>query len=246
MTPGVGHGPRAWWRELLLLTAVYLVYRTARIAVTGPYGRALRHAGRIVAMETAVARRQELRLHRAFVARPLLARLADLYYGTVHFAAPALALALLFWAFPARYRRWRNVFGWMLLLGVIVFAAYPVLPPRLLPAGGASGLAPPPIPHPPPWSWSADNPYAAMPSLHVAWAAWCTVALWRSAPRRLWRSALVAYPLVTLAVVVGMAYHYLLDGVGGLLTLGAAWAIEAGRSRLRGRGAPERSVTAPG
>lgn len=227
-----GRASRSWRRELLLVTVVYLVYRTARIAVTGTHASALRHARQLVRTEKHLGLWWEPRFHRALTSRPVLLHAADLYYGTIHFVVPAVGLALLFRVFPDRYRLWRNVFGWMLALAVILFAVYPVLPPHLLPAGLGFGSNPPPIPaHGPLWSWAAENPYAAVPSLHVGWATWCTVALWRSAPRRLWRVALAVYPVVTFAVVLGTGNHYVLDGVAGLLTLGAACAIEFCRRR---------------
>jgi len=102
---------------------------------------------------------------------------------------------------------------------------------------------PDPMPRAPFWSWAADNPYAAMPSLHVGWSSWCVAAAWRSVPGRRRRLALVGYPLLTLLVVAGTANHYLLDGLGGLVTLAAAYGIEEARRRRRRRSpAPARSL----
>ena len=54
-----------------------------------------------------------------------------------------------------------------------------------------------------------------MPSLHCGWALWgCAVFLPRV--RSWWAKALaVAYPVVTVIVVVITGNHYLLDAVGG-------------------------------
>jgi len=225
-------GGRTWWRELLVLTVAYEVYRTLRIVATGSRAAALAHAEDLIRLERALGVWRELGVHRAVARRPVLMHAFEIYYGTIHFVVPAVALVILFRSSPERYRHWRNVFGWMLVVGLLVFAVYPLMPPHLLPPafgfgdGGAEVL-----PHVPVWSWAADNPYAAMPSLHVGWATWCALALWRRVPNRLWRGALLVYPLVTLLVVVGTANHYVLDGVGGWLALATACGIERLRRR---------------
>ena len=95
---------------------------------------------------------------------------------------------------------------------------FPVAPPRLTPA-----LAYVPVvahvgrSH-------FTNPYAAFPSLHLAWAAWCA---WVVTRHRTSRVATLAwlYPLVTGAVLVATANHYLLDLAGGALVLAAAIVV---------------------
>ncbi len=80
--------------------------------------------------------------------------------------------------------------------------------------------------------WSFDsgtmtrlsNQYAAMPSLHCAWAAWCALVGWRLTRRRWLRTLLVVYPFLTLFCIIVTGNHYWIDGVGGLLTLlGGFW-----------------------
>ena len=72
--------------------------------------------------------------------------------------------------------------------------------------------------------WSFDsgtlqaisNQWAAMPSLHLAWAAWCSVAL---APvlRSLWSRWLIwLYPVATSFGIVVTGNHYWIDGAVGL------------------------------
>ena len=59
------------------------------------------------------------------------------------------------------------------------------------------------------------NLYAAMPSLHVAWAAWCATAVVITTRSR-WRHLAWAYPAATALVVLASANHFLLDAAGGL------------------------------
>lgn len=67
------------------------------------------------------------------------------------------------------------------------------------------------------------NQFAAMPSLHVGWALWCGIALWRHGRRPLVRALGAAYPAVTTLVVMGTANHYFLDAVAGAAVMGAGW-----------------------
>ena len=79
------------------------------------------------------------------------------------------------------------------------------------------------------------NQYAAMPSLHVGWALWCGIILWRYARNPLLRAAGAAYPVVIALVVLGTANHYLLDAVAGaaVMLAGHRLALLASRARRR-------------
>ena len=77
-----------------------------------------------------------------------------------------------------------------------------------------------------PWSFDSgamhkiSNQYAAMPSLHFGWSAWCALVLISTLPRT-WMKALAAlYPFATTFSIVVTANHYWLDAVGGAIALG--------------------------
>ena len=81
--------------------------------------------------------------------------------------------------------------------------------------------------------WSFDsgtmqrvsNQYAAMPSLHFAWATWCMLALWPTLRTRASRALIAAYPLATLFAVVVTGNHFWIDAVGGLVVLAAGQVL---------------------
>jgi membrane-associated phospholipid phosphatase len=62
------------------------------------------------------------------------------------------------------------------------------------------------------------NQYAAMPSLHVAWAALVAIALIVTLRSR-WRWLALVHPILTMLVVVATANHYWIDGLVGLVLL---------------------------
>jgi membrane-associated phospholipid phosphatase len=84
--------------------------------------------------------------------------------------------------------------------------------------------------HGSPWNYEhgpvseISNQFAAMPSLHVAWALWCAAALWvegRRSRRPTWwfRLAGAAYAGATVITVLATGNHYVLDAVGGAVVL---------------------------
>jgi hypothetical protein len=62
------------------------------------------------------------------------------------------------------------------------------------------------------------NQFAAMPSLHVGWAALIAIAM-ITVTRSRWRWLWVLHPVTTFAVVVLTANHYWLDGLVALVLL---------------------------
>src|SRR4029079_16658802 len=79
------------------------------------------------------------------------------------------------------------------------------------------------------WSFNSgavskiSNQFAAMPSVHCAWARWCACAL---VPRlkHVWAKVLaVIYPVTTVTAIVITANHYFLDAPAGFLALGLGY-----------------------
>ena len=83
------------------------------------------------------------------------------------------------------------------------------------------------------WMSAVSNQYAAMPSLHCAWALWTAAAVSSVATHRLLRTAIWLLPVLTALVVIVTANHYILDIVAaGLVTaLGIAGAALLQQSR---------------
>ena len=69
------------------------------------------------------------------------------------------------------------------------------------------------------------NPYAAVPSLHVGWAALLAVTVWL-ATRNPWaRAGAVLVAVLQAISVVVTGNHFLFDGLAGLLVCAPAFAI---------------------
>jgi membrane-associated phospholipid phosphatase len=70
-----------------------------------------------------------------------------------------------------------------------------------------------------------SNQYAAMPSLHFAWSAWCTLVFLPSLRRPWARILAISYPFLTLFAIVVTGNHYIIDAVGGAVILAVGYLL---------------------
>ncbi|MEU8538514.1 phosphatase PAP2 family protein [Streptomyces sp. NPDC048717] len=219
-----------WWVELILIAAVYAAYSGGRLLARGDASTAVGHGLALLRAEDALGLAAERPLNRLFTDVPWLGVPADFVYASLHYLVTPLVLVWLFRRRPVRYRAARAWLMTSTLLGLVGFVLLPTCPPRLLdPVHGFTDT----MAHFSAYGWwgaeasaprglgGLTNQYAAMPSLHVGWALWCGVMLWRYGRTPLPRTLGVAYPLLTTVVVMGTANHYLLDAVAGAAVMGA-------------------------
>ncbi|MER7962074.1 phosphatase PAP2 family protein [Streptomyces ardesiacus] len=262
--PGSEAAPKTrlrWWTELPLIVLVYACYSAGRLLVRGDVSDAVDHGLAILDVEKALFLNAEHPLNRLFTREPWIGVPADFWYASLHYLVTP---AVLVWLFRSRAVRYRAARTWLMtstFIGLIGFTLLPTCPPRLLDAsygfvdtmaqyssygwwGGAASA--------PRGMGGMTNQYAAMPSLHVGWALWCGVMLWRHGGTRLSKVAAVVYPLGTTIVVMGTANHYFLDAVAGAAVMGVGLLLtpfvlrtaERVRTRLPARFAPA-AATAP-
>jgi len=222
----VVHSPTGYRRalaavvEMGIVAGFYQWYSVGRFWAGSSTAAAQRNAMHVVAWERALGIFNESAVQAAVIVHPALMRAAATYYGTAHFIVPVVALVVLYRRDRTRYLTWRNALAWTSVVAVVAFALFPTMPPRLLPAGfhfsdvTAPGVDRPLVP-------ALYNGFAAMPSLHAAYAAWAAFALWPLLRRRWTRALLVAHFVAIVAVVIVTANHFYLDVVGGLVVLAA-------------------------
>ncbi|WP_245974555.1 phosphatase PAP2 family protein [Thermomonospora umbrina] len=248
------------WRELLLIALFYSAYTVTRLVLNGGgTAVAFRNAADILAVERALGLDVEQVLNEALLEVSWLARAANYFYATAHFA---VTLGIVVWLYrfrPQHYRWLRTALLVATGVALVGFWLYPLAPPRFLPAEGfvdpVQALG----------SWglysgqsagTLTNQYAAMPSMHAGWALWCGfVLVWLGTQR--WVRALgVLYPLVTVLVILGTANHYILDAVVGIALVVGALAFSGARhlgwrprpvrwSRAEAQARPAPAMTAP-
>ena len=220
---GRGRVRTRWWVEALVLVWLGWVYDATSNLAHLRLDAALANARGVLHLEQSLHIDPELGLDRWLAGHHTLGALLSEYYDNAHWLFTLALLGWLWWRRADLYRPLRNALVLVNLLGFVVFWRYPVAPPRML--GGftdvissthafadwhAGSLA------------SHANQLAAMPSLHMAWAAWCALVLWRLSARRWVRALALSYPSLTAFTVVATGNHFVLDLLAGLATLAVA------------------------
>ena len=210
-----------WWDlvEIGLVALGFLLYFLVRGAVVDRAGEALTRARSIVTLQSAVGIWVEPRLHAWFLESDLLTWAMNFVYFWFDFPLIVGVGLLLFWRRRDCYTLLRDSILISGGLALVVYWTFPVAPPRFLPEWGFvdtmaqySNL-----------SYQAQsmqpfvNPFAAVPSLHVGWAALLAFAIFRATPNTLWRAAALAVFALQSVAVVATANHFVLDAVLGLL-----------------------------
>ncbi|HEV7584346.1 MAG TPA: phosphatase PAP2 family protein [Solirubrobacteraceae bacterium] len=233
-----------WWVEALALLWLLWVYEALTNFAPLRLHVAVAHAEGLLHAEQALHLDPEQALDSWLAGQHTLGVILSDYYDNAHFVVTLGLLGWLWWRRADIYRPLRNSLVIVNLIAFIVFWLYPVAPPRML--GGfidvvdvshAFGSF-----HSGSLASHADE-LAAMPSLHIAWAVWCSVALWRMSRRRWVRCLAVLYPCTTAFTVVATGNHFILDIVGGLAAMAlSVWIVALFERRRASRAAGVRAL----
>ncbi len=217
-----------WWEEVLFIGISYGLYSTVRNAAPEHATAAFHRAGDLLRVEHDLHIDVEHTFNDIVASSHLLAYVSSYWYAAMHFAVTIGVLVWLYVRHPLRYRPIRTVLYTTNILALGGFWFYALAPPRML-AGFVDSVDR----FPTVWgSWDTagvakvSNQLAAMPSLHIGWSTWAGLVLFKLARHRWARIAGIAYPLITVFVILGTANHFLLDAVGGLFVLGLSFGIE--------------------
>ena len=233
--------PSRWWRlsrEILFVVSGVLVYFGVRGITVTDAQEALDHALHLVELERSLGLYIEPSLQALVIGSDSMVALMNWVYIWGHWPVIAVVLVWLFFAHPEGYRRTRNAMLFSGGIGLLIFAAFPVAPPRLADLGfidtvsensSAYRVLQPP---------AFVNQYAAMPSLHVGWDLLMGLAIYTYARHVLLRVAGVMLPVLMVSSVVLTANHYIIDAAGGALLVVASMLVVRRFERRRGRAEP--------
>ncbi|HEU0131789.1 MAG TPA: phosphatase PAP2 family protein [Mycobacteriales bacterium] len=250
--------PPKWWQELLFIALSYTAYGVIRNHLGKPQPvdcaaspltefqtLACGRARDILSLERVLRIDVEHALNRIAASTQWFAVAANYFYATAHFIVTIGVLVWLYRRHPLQYRPLRTALYVCNVLALAGYWLYSLAPPRFLTSEGfvdtlhafhtwgsyESGN----LSH-------ASNQFAAMPSMHIGWALWSGLALFWLARHRWVRWLGIAYPLVTLVVIMATANHFILDAVGGAAALALGFAVQRG---LSGQPAVDQAATQP-
>ncbi len=202
--------------QVAVLGALWSGYAAVRHLTGDTQQVALGNAARLLDVESALGVNVEGILQSA-VAWPQIFVAANAYY-LIHFPLTLALMALAYWQRRTTiYGVLRNSLIGSTLVALLLHLAVPMAPPRMLPGFIDAGAAYGPDPYAIAGSDSA-NQFAAMPSLHVAWAVLAGYTLWSLSSRRFIRGLAILHPLVTSLVVIITGHHFVTDvAIGAVL-----------------------------
>jgi hypothetical protein len=207
-----------------LFVVAELTYEAVRGLADGERVQAFVNGGNVISLEKSLHTFFEPGFQSLFVHQRWVIDFANFMYMNSHFV---VTTAFLVWLYLFRNQNFyfvRNMFMVAMGLAIIGYALLPTAPPRLFPQEGFvdtitqyaqvnhdSGLV-----------RLFVNPYAAIPSMHVAFSTMIGVAGALISRHTITRAFWCAYPMVVFWVVVVTANHFWVDGAVGLLVAALA------------------------
>lgn len=208
----------AW--EIALIVSAFFLYFLVRGLTEGSPGRAFSNGERVMEFQEELGFAWEVAWQGYITDSQTLINLVNWVYMWGHWPFIAVVAAWLLLWHPGEYRLLRNAFLVSGGIGLLIFASFPVAPPRLLDIGLVDTvtthsnsyrvLQPPAL----------VNQYAAVPSLHFGWNLLVGITIIRVAKSPLFRLVGFLSPIAMFLAIVLTGNHFIVDAIaGGLVAL---------------------------
>ena len=212
-------------REFSLVTFLYTLWRLAMVLPLDQPVGAISRSRAINSLQQILFLPSELSLQRFVMQYEWLARATNFYYAVVHVPATVAFLVWLFTRHRDKYPHWRNALA-MLTAACLVIRYVRVAPPRFLPDLGYVDLATRyglsvygPV------GTGVSDQFAAMPSIHVGWAALVSFGIVAASTSK-WRWLFATHIVITMLAVSATGNHWWLDGIAAIALLAIALRID--------------------
>jgi hypothetical protein len=219
-------------RQVLLFGAAYYGYRLVRGAVDDPVGAAaaFKHARELISIEQSLHIFVEPSIQAWAVTKPAIIDPASWVYINAQVTVTVAALVWLYLRHNSSFYFVRNMFAVAMGIALVGYIVVPTAPPRFFPEWGfvdtVSDMVG--VRHDSVTVDALFNPYAAIPSMHVAYSLMIGVPLARLSKHGVTRIVWGLYPPLVAFVIVVTANHFITDAVLGACTAAlGAWAAAA-------------------
>jgi hypothetical protein len=221
--------PRGWLdvlRQISLFGAAYLAYGLVRGLVVGDANEAFANARDLISLERSLHVFVEPSIQAWASGSHFLMVAASWTYVNAQTSVTVVALVYLYLRHNRNFYFVRNMFMIAMAIALVGYSVFPTAPPRFFPEWGfidtVSNLTGVHVTHASAAMTNLVNPYAAVPSMHVAFALMVGWSLARLVRWRIARVLWLMYPFVIAFVIVVTANHFIFDAFLGALTAGAS------------------------
>jgi hypothetical protein len=232
--------PHGWLdalRQVSLFGAAYLAYRLVRGLVEGDANAAFAHAHDLIVLERDLHVFVEPSIQAWASGSHFVMVLSSWLYVNAQTSVTVAALVYLYLRHNRNFYFVRNMFMIAMAIALFGYAIFPTAPPRFLPEWGfidtVSNLTGVHVDHASAAMSTLVNPYAAVPSMHVAFALMVGWPLARLVRWRVLRVLWLLYPFLMTFVIVVTANHFIIDAVLGALTAGVSAYGASWMARVR-------------
>ena len=203
-------------REPVVMAGAYLLYYLVRGHAAEQTADAFKNAGQLIRLERDIGLFRELSIQAATLPYIGLTHLFNVIYFYGHFPLIVVVGAWLFWKHPPLYSLIRNSFLASGAIALVIFALFPVAPPRLIGAGFIDTVQ---FTVALTYDQSPGvNEFAAVPSMHVGWNLLLALGLFLSFRNPVLRGLALLLPPAMILSTVATGNHYLLDAPLGIMT----------------------------
>ena len=225
-------GPVDVARQVLLFAIAYYGYRLVRGTVDDPVGAALafQHSRDVIHLEQSLGIFVEPHIQSWVTSSRVLIDGASWMYINAQFTVTMACLVYIYLRHNSSFYFVRNMFAVAMWTANVGFMLFPAAPPRFFPEWGFQDSVAnfTHVTHDSGAVNSLVNQYAAIPSMHVAFALMIAVPLSRLAKHRVTRVLWRLYPLLVILVIISTGNHFITDAVLGALTAAfGAWTAAA-------------------
>ncbi len=247
--PGIvrAHAGRAWrfterigLHEAVVVVIAFLIYFLIRGSVVGRAGEAMVRGYNVIRLEQGLGIYRELTLQSWIIDHYWLIKAMNWVYFWGHMPLIIVFAVWLYAWHRHTYRLVRNAFLASGAIGVVIYWAFPVAPPRLIPFSGfvdtmavldRVGYNAQEV-------QTFVNPFAAIPSLHFGWSMLIGLAVFWVASNRALKVFGLLWPVAMFFGVVMTGNHFIVDTVLGAIVsfagLGIAVALDRWQPLRRG------------
>lgn len=230
--------PHGWgdlFRQVGLIVFADLCYEVVRGVADGQRAEAITHGQQVIDLERSTHTFFEPSLQAFFLPAHWIIDFANQIYLNSQFA---IVVGFFFWLYLFRndtYYFVRNMFMVSMVFALIGYSLYPTAPPRMYPEFGFVDTINDfsNVNHDSALAKVLINPYAAVPSMHCAFALMIGVTGARVCRRWFTRAVWAAWPMLVTWVVIVTGNHYWVDAALGAMVAAASAVVALRLARAR-------------